>query len=132
MRKRFRKAKSVIAIAIVALSWCQSVQAEPIDEETMLFLKSRAPGLLELIERHKEEGGDELEDAQERGIELREMFHEEKKRTLQKALKKKRTRRLDFGRISAAPPNEPPKKPVCAGPHSAPKLYINQTSIKAS
>ena len=79
MRKRFRKAKSAIAIAIVALSWCQSVQAGPIDEETMLFLKSRAPGLLELIERHKEEGGDELEDAQERGIELREMFHEEKK-----------------------------------------------------
>ena len=78
MRKRFRKAKSAIAIAIVALSWCQSVQAEPIDEETMLFLKSRAPGLLELIERHKEEGGDELEDAQERGIELRKMFHEEK------------------------------------------------------
>ena len=64
---------------IGALSWCQSVQAEPIDEETMLFLKSRAPGLLKLIERHKEEGEDELEDAQERGIELREMFHEEKK-----------------------------------------------------
>lgn len=79
MGKRFRKAKSVIAIVIVTLSWCQFVQAEPIDEETRLFLKSRAPGVLKLIERQKEEGGEELEEAQERGIELREMFHEEKK-----------------------------------------------------
>ena len=79
MRKRFRKAKSVIAVVIVTLSWCQFVQAEPIDEETRLFLKSRAPGVLKLIERQKEEGGEELEEVQERGIELREMFHEEKK-----------------------------------------------------
>ena len=79
MRKRFRKAKSVIAVVIVTLSLCQFVQAEPIDEETRLFLKSRAPGVLKLIERQKEEGGEELEEAQERGIELREMFHEEKK-----------------------------------------------------
>ncbi|MDB4340846.1 DUF1592 domain-containing protein [Akkermansiaceae bacterium] len=79
MRKRFRKAKSVIAVVIVTLSWCQFVQAEPIDEETRLFLKSRAPGVLKLIERQKEEGGEELEEVQERAIELREMFHEEKK-----------------------------------------------------
>ena len=64
---------------IVTLSWFQFIQAEPVDEETMLFLKSRAPGVLKLIERQKEEGGEELEEAQERGIELREMFHEEKK-----------------------------------------------------
>ncbi|MBT7213602.1 DUF1592 domain-containing protein [bacterium] len=79
MRKRFRKAKSVIAVVIVTLSWCQFVEAEPIDEETRLFLKSRAPGVLKLIERQKEEGGEELEEVQERAIELREMFHEEKK-----------------------------------------------------
>jgi len=79
MRKRFRKARSVMIFVIVTLSWCQLVQAEPIDEETRLFLKSRAPGVLKLIERQKEEGGEELEEAQERGIELREMFHEEKK-----------------------------------------------------
>jgi len=64
---------------IVTLSWFQFIQAEPVDEETMLFLKSRAPGVLKLIERQKEEGGEELEEAQERGIELREIFHEEKK-----------------------------------------------------
>ena len=64
---------------IVTLSWFQFVQAEPVDEETRLFLKSRAPGVLKLIERQKEEGGEELEEAQERGIELRDMFHEEKK-----------------------------------------------------
>ena len=79
MSRRFRKARSVVIFVIVTLSWFQFVQAEPVDEETRLFLKSRAPGVLKLIERQKEEGGEELEEAQERGIELREIFHEEKK-----------------------------------------------------
>ena len=62
MRRRFRKARSVMIFVIVTLSWFQFVQAEPVDEETRLFLKSRAPGVLKLIERQKEEGGEELEE----------------------------------------------------------------------
>jgi len=51
-------------------------RAEPLDEETKAFLERRAPGILAAIEMHE---GEELEEARERGIELREMFLEEKK-----------------------------------------------------
>ena len=77
IRERSQFAITVM-LGLVALLSGSVSQAEPIDKETRAFLKLRAPGMLEVIEWHKEEGGEELEEAQERGIELREMFLEEK------------------------------------------------------
>ena len=59
---------------VVLLSGLSS-WAEPLDEETKAFLKRRAPGVLAAIEMHE---GEELEEARERGVELWEMFLEEK------------------------------------------------------
>ena len=59
---------------VVLLSGLSS-WAEPLDEETKAFLKRRAPGVLAAIEMQE---GEELEEARERGVELREMFLEEK------------------------------------------------------
>ena len=78
IRERSQFAITVV-LGLVTLLSGPVFHAEPIDKETRAFLKLRAPGMLEVIKWHKEEGGEELEEAQERGIELREMFHEEKK-----------------------------------------------------
>ena len=71
------KSKSgvTIILGMVVLLSGFSSWAEPLDEETQAFLKRRAPGVLAAIEMHE---GEELEEARERGIELREMFLEEK------------------------------------------------------
>ncbi len=78
MTQRIPKYGIMIAVAIVASLWGHSACAEPIDEETMAFLKRRAPAVLKAIELHGREGGEELEEARERAVELREMFFEEK------------------------------------------------------
>lgn len=64
-----------IILGMVALLSGFSSWAEPLDEETKTFLKRRASGVLAAIEMHE---GEELEEARERGVELREMFLEEK------------------------------------------------------
>ncbi|MDA7865413.1 DUF1592 domain-containing protein [Akkermansiaceae bacterium] len=70
--------KTVITVSILIAHCCGWVMAEPIDGETKAFLEKRAPIALKLIEILGEEGREELEDARERAIELREMFLEEK------------------------------------------------------
>lgn len=64
-----------IILGMVALLSGFSSWAEPLDEETKTFLKRRATGVLAAIEMHE---GEALEEARERGVELREMFLEEK------------------------------------------------------
>ena len=64
-----------IILGMVVLLSGLSSWAEPLDEETRAFLTRRAPGVLAAIEMHE---GEELEEARERGVELREMFFEEK------------------------------------------------------
>jgi hypothetical protein len=70
--------KVFVAVPLLITHWCGLVMAEPIDEETRAFLKKRAPVALKLIAIRGEEGREELEEARERAIELREMFLEEK------------------------------------------------------
>ena len=65
MIRRTRKLGITIVLAIAVLLTGYSASAESIDEETMAFLKRR-------------EGGEDLGEARERAIEVREMFLEEK------------------------------------------------------
>jgi hypothetical protein len=78
MTKGTGKLGLTMAFTIVALLSVHSSFAELIDEETMAFLKRRAPAVMEAIKIQGREGGEDLEEARERAIELREMFLEEK------------------------------------------------------
>ena len=78
MIRRTRKLGITIVLAIAVFLTGYSASAEPIDEETMTFLKRRAPAVLEAIKLQGREGGEDLGEARERAIELREMFLEEK------------------------------------------------------
>ena len=64
-----------IFLGIVVLLSGLSSGAGPLDEATKAFLKRRAPGVLAAIEMYE---GEELEEARERGVELREVFLEER------------------------------------------------------
>jgi hypothetical protein len=66
--------RHTIALAVVALLWSHPVRAEPIDQETRAFLKRHAPASLKAIELQGREGGEDLEEARARAIELHEMF----------------------------------------------------------
>ena len=64
-----------IILGMVVLLSGLSSWADPLDEATKTFLKRRAPGVLAAIEMYE---GEELEEARERGVKLREVFLEEK------------------------------------------------------
>tara|TARA_B110000305_G_C19461073_1_gene654413 strand:- start:1397 stop:3820 length:2424 start_codon:yes stop_codon:yes gene_type:complete len=78
MIRRTRKLGITIVLAIAVLLTGYSASAESIDEETMAFLKRRAPAVVEAIKLQGREGGEDLGEARERAIEVREMFLEEK------------------------------------------------------
>ena len=78
MIRRTRKLGITIVLAIAVLLTGYSASAESIDEETMAFLKRRAPAVVKAIKLQGREGGEDLGEARERAIEVREMFLEEK------------------------------------------------------
>ena len=78
MTKGTYKQFLVIVAAMMITLWGPFALAKPIDEETMAFLKRRAPLALEAIKLQEGKGGDDLEEAREWAIELREMFFEAK------------------------------------------------------
>jgi hypothetical protein len=79
MTERFHRLGTTFALAVTVLLWGNFTHAEPVDEETMAFLKRNAPATLKAIELQGREGGEEdLKEAHKRAFELREMFLEAK------------------------------------------------------